>query len=101
MAIRLTWICDNPDAYLTLYKSEEPLNTKDLPIPLATDVAFEYIDEDDKEISYYLVSSEFDGKIFYSEQVSSESIIAGVFVFDLTQSYTPPNGNIVNFLGMA
>lgn len=101
MAIKLTWICDNPEAFISLYKSETILDKKNLPEPLATNLIDLYIDEEDKVAAYYLVTSEFEGNTFYSEQVSSESIMSGVFIFDLTQEYTPPQGNNVNFLGMA
>lgn len=101
MPIRITWICDNEDALISLYKSESELDLKDLPEPLATNLINEYIDNEDKVASYYLVTSEYEGETFYSSQVSSESLLSGVFIFDLTQNYTPPQGNSVDFLGMS
>jgi len=101
MPIRITWICDNEDALLSLYKSESEFDLKDLPEPLATDLVSEYIDNEDKVASYYLVTSEYEGEIFYSDQVSSETLIPGIFIFDLNASYRPPLGNIVNFIGMS
>ena len=99
MPIRITWICDNEDALISLYKSESEFDLKDLPEPLATKLIDEYIDNEDKIASYYLVTSEYDGETFYSSQVSSETLLSGVFIFDLNASYTSPLGNNVTFIG--
>lgn len=99
MPIRITWICDNEDALISLYKSESEFDLKDLPEPLATNLIDEYVDNEDKVAAYYLVTSEYEGETFYSSQVSSETLLSGVFIFDLNASYTAPLGNNVNFIG--
>lgn len=98
MAIKLTWICDNENALISLYKSEVAFDFLDLPDPIATHLIDTYIDNEEKA-RYYLVSSLFEDKISYSDQVSSENILSGIFILGLDPNYVAPEGGEVIFIG--
>lgn len=101
MSIRISWICDNQHTDISIYKSIEEITIKNLPSPLATDLKNEYLDPVDDQPYYYIVSSKFNDQLYFSNQVTTESLLDGVFILDLSEKYISPTATSVNFTSMS
>lgn len=101
MSVKIRWICDNSEALVSLYKSEQEIQIDNLPEPLLEDsLEKEFIDPDEG-LYFYILKSIYNDEIYFSKQILSKIDVVGEFIFDLNEKYIPPDGGNVNFIGIS
>lgn len=100
MPVKIKWICDNEQALISLYRSEEEIQIEQLPEPiLENSLEKEYIDPEEG-LYFYMLKSIYNNEIFFSKQILSKIDVVGEFIFNLNEVYSPPLGNNIIFRGI-